>query len=302
MKLVVLLIICCACAGDQTGTVTVGGDQRVVADDIINRYTVRLMMSVKRSGNIASGGCSGTLLSANKVLTAAHCVEGNIWRVKVLVGSDHPVRTADEEEFSTVAEGMSYVANAGYFRYSSKLSSKIMWSKLLFSQPRVKLRDLAVIKLAKNIDLPYPIDFTIPDNTVDLSGKQVTIAGYGIGDYGQQPGLARRADVIVNRDYQRSDLLEFTNYFNSLSFGDSGGPVWWQNRTGELQLIGVHALLIPYFRYYSYSVDIRQHRRWLKGANQLLDDPDLVIDKGAKYFYHSYFPGYLEDYHRTTRQ
>ena len=303
MKLVVvLLIICCACAGDQTGTVKVGGDQRIVADDIINRYTVQIKLFVKHSGNLASGNCSGTLLSANKVLTAAHCVDGNLWRAKVLIGFDNPIKTVTGKQFSVVAEGMSFVANANYLRRKNKLVGQLVWSKVIFSQPRVKMGDLAVIKLAKNIDLPYPIDFTVPDATVDLTGEQVTIAGYGIGDFGQQPGLARRANVVINRDYQRSDLLEFTNYLNSMSPGDSGGPVWWWNNAGELQLIGVHSFMFSYFRYYTYSVDVRQHQRWLNRAQQLLDNPDLVINKGTNFFYHSYLPGYLEDHHRTTRQ
>ncbi len=278
----------------------VGGDRAITGDDILNRYTVHIRLSVDEGATVASGWCSGTLLDAQHVLTAAHCVRG-IWRAKVLVGFDKPIILPTGDNFSAIGAGELYIASRSYLKRGDLDMGGVLWAKMLFSRPRVVLQDLAIIRLTKPLQLPYGFHFHIPDASADLSGKQVTIAGYGIGDIGQEPGRARRADIKLVKDYQRSDLFEFTNYFRSISSGDSGGPVWWWDDDGHLNLIGVHTFAAPLFKYYTYSIDIRQHRQWLENARRAANDHTLVLEKSMN-LQRGYFPGYLEDFYHKQRR
>ena len=294
-----------SCAGSEQAQVKVGGAGEISGSDPINRYTVMVRMSIDREKGINHpSSCSGTLLDSRHVLLATHCIGGNIWRVKVLVGYDNKVLLADGREFSAIGEGASFVLSKSYLSKWYNASWRIFWNKITFRSLSTRIIDIAVIRLAKPLDLPYPIDYEIPEPTVDLTGKEVAISGYGIGDMGQKPLKARKALVKVAKDYKKSDLLEFTNFFRRVNYGDSGGPVWWRDKQGKLNLIGVHSFgitMVPLVRIYTYSIDIRHHRQWIKNALQVLQENDPQITEKMN-MSKRYFPGYLEDFHKNNSQ
>ena len=229
-------------------------------------------------------------------LLAAHCVE-NFWRAKVLIGHDRKVILDNGVEFSATAEGESYVVSKSYLS-NWRLGYQMIFDKIRFRPLRAVVADLAIIRLAKPLSLPYPIDYTIPESKVDLTGRKVVIAGYGIGDMGQTPLKARQAKVKVANDFVESDLLEFTNFFRRLNFGDSGGPVWWYDGEGRLNLIGVHSFLLPLAKYYSYSIDIRHHRQWISDALRVLGERDPGCLDSKLNMSKRYFLGYLENFYK----
>ena len=290
--LVILNILLCACGKTEHAQVKVGGPDLIAGDDPLNRYTVSIKLTFEYRDGLQHGGCSGTLLSPEHVLLAAHCVE-NVWSARVLVGYDRKVILDDGREFSAVGEGKSFVLSKSFLSAFNRKSWWLLLEKLTFYKTRMVFKDLAIIRLVKPLALPYKIDFDIPAPERDLSGEQVIIAGYGVGDIGQQPLRARRALVKLVRDYQVSDLLEFTNYLRRLNFGDSGGPVWWYDEDGKLNLIGVHSFMMPLVKFYTWSIDIRQHQQWLSNALQVLHQrnpritPKMDMSK-------RFFPDFLE--------
>ena len=279
-----------ACGTAEHAQVTVGGPEVMAGNDPLNRYTVLVKLAVEDGERLAHGHCSGTLLSPEHVLLAAHCVDG-VWGAKVLIGHDRKVITDDGKEFSAVREGKSFVVSKSFLTWFELKAYYLLFDKLTFNKPKYVFKDIAVIRLAKPFTLPYKIDFIIPP-PLNLTGRSVTIAGYGLGDIGQQPSQARKATIKLVHDYKKSDLLEFTNYFNRINFGDSGGPVWWYDAKGKLNLIGVHSFMLPLPKWYTWSIDIRQHRDWIKNAKRVLHQrnplitPDMDMSK-------RFFPAFL---------
>lgn len=293
---VCLSILLFACGTPEYAQVKVGGPEEITSNDPLNRYTVIVRLTMEKGDRFGYGHCSGTLLSNSYVLLAAHCVEG-VWGAKVLVGHDHKISLSNGKEFSAVGEGMSFAVSKSFLAKGNKKLFRMLLRRVTFRSPRVVLKDIAIIRLAKPLALPYKIDFDIPAPDLDLTGQRVTIAGYGIGDAGQQPARARKATVKLARDFRMSDLLEFHNYFRSVNFGDSGGPVWWHDNKGKLNLIGVHSAKVAFGRAYTWSIDIRQHRHWLKNAMQVLQKPKTAVS-AAMDMSHRYFPAFMEKHFR----
>ena len=291
-----------SCARGEHAQVKVGGLGAIRGDDPINRYTVLIRQFVWRQGKVIPSSCTGSLLDPSHVLLAAHCIMG-AHKVKVLIGYDKKVILKNGEEFSAVGEGVSFVANKSFLSkvYQSWYDRAVVWLKFLTFQNKLPVisGDIAVIKLKKPLNLPYSIDHKIPESDeVDLTGKKVVIAGYGIGDIGQEPYKARKAEVRVARDIKDSDLLEFDNFFNRVNYGDSGGPVWWYDEHGKLNLIGVHCLMrVRFNKLYTYSVDIRYHHQWVKDAIRVLQEKDPLLTKKMNMI-KGYFAGAVESFYK----
>ena len=296
MRFYFLLLLLFGCGRAEHAQVKVGGPEVMTGDDPLNRYTVLVKLAKENRARLAQGHCSGTLLSPEHVLLAAHCVE-NVWSAKVLIGHERKVILADGRKFSAFREGKSFVVSKSFLARGDKKVYPFLFNKLTWRKPRQVFKDIAIIRLAQPFALPYKIEFTIPEPNRDLSGEQVTIAGYGIGDFGQQPGRARKATIKLVRDYQVSDLLEFTNYLRRINYGDSGGPVWWRDEEGKLNLIGVHSFMFSLIKFYTWSIDIRQHQQWTGRALQVLHQrrPHITAEMDMS---KRFFPAFLEKNHQ----
>lgn len=159
-----------------------------------------VVMVIKNYGDGSAGVCSGTMISANKVLTAAHCLE-NAASIDVLLGV-----SANKLAYIT---SNSWQIHPNFVRNSNGILSN----------------DVGVI----NVPVPLPIP-TVPilSSATPQVGQKAVVFGYGTTgateDYGQlRSGVMKVAAVDTGRI--------FANYESGTSnvcSGDSGGPLLLQ--------------------------------------------------------------------------
>lgn len=159
--------------------------------------------------NSRGGVCSGIVLSAETVLTAAHCIKGaSELRVHFKNGSGAsaliPVQSAIPHP--------SYVADA--------VSS------------RKKSVDLALLKVSSPLPgqfVPAPLSGAIP-----RMGETISVAGYGQSreDNHTSMGTYRSADLPVVEPYGPGKLLLWMSAGGNAGacHGDSGGPIFSSGR------------------------------------------------------------------------
>lgn len=176
--------------------------------------------------------CTGVAINGNTVLTAAHCLEGEILKVRVSNDSVYDVN-------GKFWEIDSFELHPDYDSAKSNYRSDLA---------KIKLKGT----LPKNTKF-YPI---IKKGT-ELNGKLMRL---GFGARGPQNS---RTMVIPELKSLRSQekILELHDMYSYS--GDSGGPVFLQNQ-GQMYLVAIHSTLSfgPEGKY-SFNPLLSTHRDWI---------------------------------------
>uniref|UniRef100_R4FJ40 SP1-Abd-17 n=1 Tax=Abdopus aculeatus TaxID=515833 RepID=R4FJ40_ABDAC len=178
------------------------------------------------------GACGGTLIDSSHVLTAAHCLEGNVNKIVVNIGTNKQNRYGDQ---STNAK--SFVIHENYE-----------------ATDYIVKNDIAILALAKSIT---------PDNCVQsapLAQKgenfdRARCIAAGWGDLGWEQNSPNDLQKVVlpaiptNTCKQNSKMIisdgvlcagDFQHGGPSTCQGDSGGPLYCPSKiTGKMVLAGV---------------------------------------------------------------
>lgn len=201
---------------DDDLNAVVGG----IVDDI-DDYPSTVFLQVCDLGNNC-GGCTGTLIHPEWILTAGHC----------LVLSDEPLAFVDVNfgvggpyGFLGDRAGISYVVHPEYVPSAAT------------STP-----DIALVQLELAVNSIESVALNDEALTTGWLGIELDLVGYGrtSDEDGNSAGVRRWADVAI---FAYDGLhVRTADEFQNGCFGDSGGPMY-RNTPEGLELVGVNSFV-----------------------------------------------------------
>lgn len=195
-----------------------------------SNFNSGLLIEVTRRSGVFTA--SAVAINAHTIITAAHCLEGEILQIRV---SNQPSYQIEGEFF----EVDWYELHPDYDPDSSNYQN-----------------DLAKIKLKK----PLPVEtqfFPIIKSVKEFSGKIFRV-GYGARNN-------QNIRTLITPELRQVHALEKTLELDDVfSFaGDSGGPIFVQQK-GQLYLVAIHSTLShgPEGKF-SFNPLLSPHREWI---------------------------------------
>lgn len=175
--------------------------------------------------------CGGTLVAADAIVTAAHCVEGtSANQLSVIVGRHDLNRSDDGQEV-----GVSQIVGSEDYNAFTNGS------------------DIAILLLDEPVDEP-PIGYLTPtDASLANPGVMATVLGWGTTREGGNPtAILQQVNVPIVSNAEANQPASYNGAITDEMLaaglagggvdscqGDSGGPLIVNNNAGEPQLAGI---------------------------------------------------------------
>lgn len=196
-----------------------------------SNFSSTLLIEVTRPNGVFTS--SGVAINQDTILTAAHCLEGEVLKVRVFTQAAYnpKARSFKVKYFELHPQ---YDKNVSNYRF-----------------------DIAKIKLAQALpdDIAF---FPILKKEFDIQGKILRL-GFGARAKKNVRTLITPEFKSVRRDEKVLELKDTYSYS-----GDSGGPVFLQ-RQGQMYLVAIHSTFSfgPEGKY-SFNPLLSGHRDWIE--------------------------------------
>jgi hypothetical protein len=221
---------------------------------IVNGQEIRKRSSLSRSvvaivseRNEGQALCTGTLITQDAVLTAAHCVDED----------PHSIRIGFSNDLKS--------GGGQIFRDVIRFSQHPKWK----THPDTGLGDVAILMFAGGIPDGFEVATLAPKSFALDLGTQVFFLGYGVTNGTTHEG----AGVLRETTSQVTELISSTQVQTdgqqaSVCFGDSGGPafVFWNRQwvqwgiassvlTESCNSASVHTTVMSYVTWMNRTLD-----------------------------------------------
>jgi hypothetical protein len=169
--------------------------------------------------------CTGSILTDDMILTAAHCVDNNPQDIRIFFGRELLKEGSLQEQNG----------NVQFTLYEAKDYDQSSWRKVLsFTQnskwKRLKdqgLGDLAILHFTGGLPGGFePVTFA-PRSWIPEAGIRIRMLGYGVtnGLTHEGSGVLRQTDSEILSSLSKTQV-ESDGRQTSVCFGDSGGPAF----------------------------------------------------------------------------
>jgi secreted trypsin-like serine protease len=210
-----------ATVGSCTGDGIVGG-KSVGSEDSL---ATKVVMVRARINDHEANLCTGTLVSRNIVITAAHCLTG--------------------AKSARVVFDVSPGCNANFNPNTQSIEVRKAAVHPKYDETVKGMNDLALLRLASPAPSNYEV-IGLYDGTSQLSSQSVTYAGYGRTRENDEFNQSLRSVVKKysgNIFYSKErNLVTSQSNGQGICQGDSGGPVFFEVNY-RLQLAGVNSVV-----------------------------------------------------------
>ncbi len=189
--------------------------------------------------------CTGSILSQNMILTAAHCVEGSPSKVQIIFANN--VKKADPSQI--------------------RIATAIYQNPSWHHPSADKKGDLAIIKFSGGLPKGFSPAQLANDRFQLSKDQNVLFAGYGVTNGTQQTGagVLRMTKTTVIGQKSKTEVIT-DGRDTSVCFGDSGGPGFVAIKKKFIQWGVASSVLNQACNEASIHTSIMDYKDWIRAT------------------------------------